>query len=300
VVLQASNDITIDDPITVQAGGLGGALTLQAGRSLLLNAGISTDNGALTLIANDTLASGVVDVERDAGPAVIHMADGTTLDTGSGALTIELRDGAGRTNTDSGVITLQMVTAGSVSVANNGPSAGSSLVLGSVTTSGPQNYSNPNGTATVTGSLTATDNPITFNDSVALRARLTLSAGASTVNFAAGAVAPDPDLVSVAGGVVFTGTATFSVTLNGADAGSYSQLQAAGPVDLGGCTLNLVLGYEPPVGSSFTLITTSDGPIIGAFAGLDEGAVFTQDGFTFQITYQGGEDGTSVVLTRLM
>jgi hypothetical protein len=49
VVLQASNDITVKDPITVNAGGHGGALTLQAGRSIILNADITTDNGPLTL-----------------------------------------------------------------------------------------------------------------------------------------------------------------------------------------------------------------------------------------------------------
>src|SRR5262249_40317163 len=84
VVLQASNDVTVDDPIVVHADGSGGDLTLQAGRSILLNAGITTDNGALTLIANDTLASGVMDAQRDPGDAVITMAGGTVLDTGAG------------------------------------------------------------------------------------------------------------------------------------------------------------------------------------------------------------------------
>jgi hypothetical protein len=79
VVLQASNDITIDDPIIVNAGGKGGTLTLQAGRSIIINANIRTDNGALTLIANDTVASGVIDAQRDAGNAVITMAGGTVL-----------------------------------------------------------------------------------------------------------------------------------------------------------------------------------------------------------------------------
>src|SRR5262249_22967064 len=113
VVLQASNDLTVNSPITVSAGA-GGALTLQSGRSILINADITTDTGALTLIANDTLASGVVDAQRDPGNAVITMADGTALDTGSGALTVELRDGAGLTNRDSGAVTLQAITAGSV------------------------------------------------------------------------------------------------------------------------------------------------------------------------------------------
>src|SRR5262249_12002057 len=162
VVLQASNDITVNSPITVSAGGQGGALTLQAGRSILINANITTDNGVLTLIANDQLANGVVDSQRDPGNAVIAMAAGTALNTGSGALTVELRDAAGLTNRDSGAIPLQTITAGSLAVANNGPSVGSDVMLGPVMTSGAQSYANPNGTATVTGNLTTTNSPITF------------------------------------------------------------------------------------------------------------------------------------------
>ena len=67
VVLQASNDITVNSPIAVNADGQGVALTLEAGRSLVLNASITTDNGALTLIANDDLANGVVDAESRSG-----------------------------------------------------------------------------------------------------------------------------------------------------------------------------------------------------------------------------------------
>jgi len=298
VVLQASNDITVNDPITVNAGGQGGALTLQAGRSILLNASITTDNGDLTLIANDTLANGVVDAERDPGLALITMADGTSLDTGAGALTVELRDGAGRINTDSGAITLQTVAAGSVSVANDGPSAGSDIVLGPVTTAGAQSYSNPNGTTLVTGNLTATDSPVSFTDSVILNAGLTLSAGSSVVTFAGG-MAVSPGALTVAGGMVLSDSATFSATLNGTDAGCYSHVTAGGPVDLGGSTLNLTLGFTPEMGDSFALVTSEAGPITGTFAGLAEGATFTQNGMLFQITYQGGPNGNSVVLTRV-
>src|SRR5262249_36195168 len=134
VTLQASTDITVNAPITVNAGGKGGSLTLQAGRSILLNADITTDNGPLTLLAHDTVDSGVVNAQRDPGPAVITMASDTTLDTSTAPLTIELRDGAGLTNRDSGSITLQAVVAGSVSVGNGGPSPNSNLVLGTVTT----------------------------------------------------------------------------------------------------------------------------------------------------------------------
>jgi hypothetical protein len=300
VILQASNDITINSAITVSAGGSGGALTLQAGRSILINASITTDNGALTLIANDQLASGVADSQRDSGNAVITLAVGTTLNTGSGALTVELRDANGLTNSNSGAITLQTVAAGSLSIANNGPSAGSDVILGTVTTAGTQSYANPNGTTRVTANLAAGGNAVTFNNAVALTAGLTLGAGSDTVTFAGGTVAPAPGLLTIAGSLALSGATTFSATLNGTDPASYSQVVASGPIDLGGSTLSLSLGFTPQVGDSFTLLTSGDGsPITGTFAGLDEGATLMQDGILFQITYHGGSGGNSVVLTRL-
>jgi len=122
VTLQANNDITLSTTLTANnTGGDGGALTLQAGRSILLNDSITTDNGSLALTANETRANGVVDAYRDAGAAIITMADGKTINAGTGAVSISLADGAGKTHADSGAITLQGVTAGSLSVANNGP-----------------------------------------------------------------------------------------------------------------------------------------------------------------------------------
>src|SRR5207245_4227243 len=121
---------------------------------------------------------------------------------------------------------------------------------------------------------------------------LTLSAGSSTVNFAGGTVSASPGVVTVASAVVFTGSTTFRATLNGTDPGSYSQLAVAGLINLGGSTLSLVLGFEPPVGSSFEIVTnTGSTPITGTFNGLDEGSVFIQSGYQFQITYQGGTGG---------
>jgi hypothetical protein len=110
--------------------------------------------------------------------------------------------------------------------------------------------------------------------------------------------AADPGLVNVANSLALSSAATFSVTLNGTNPASYSQAAAGGPIDLGNSTLRLVLGYAPAAGDSFTLLTTSgSSPIGGTFAGLAEGAVFTQGGHQFQITYQGGPNGNSVVLT---
>jgi hypothetical protein len=299
VVLQASNDIILDAPLTVAAGGGGGSLTLQAGRSILINASISTDNGDLTLIANDQLADGVIDSQRDPGVAVITMAGGTTSNTGSGTLTVELRDGAGSSHPDSGAVTLQTVVAGSISVTNNGPNPSSDVILGPVTTTGSQSYANPNGTTRVMGDLVTSDSPVTFHDSVVTNAGVSLRVGAGTVDFDGGTAAASPGLLTIAGSLALGASATWAPTLAGTDPGSYSQVVASGPIDLGGSTLNLTFGYFPQRGDTFTLLTSEARPISGTFAGLDEGAIFMQAGFMFQITYRGGPDGKSVVLTTL-
>jgi filamentous hemagglutinin family protein len=140
LTLQASNDITVSAAVTVDnALGDGGDLTLQAGRSVLLNANITTDNGDLTLIGNDTLANGVVDAYRDSGTAAITMGGGTTITAGTGSVTIDLRDGAGKTNTAAGDITLRAITAGALTV-TNASTAGDILLNGNITTSGAQDY----------------------------------------------------------------------------------------------------------------------------------------------------------------
>ncbi len=131
LVLQANNDITLKagSDIVTSTSGAGGALTLQAGRSILLNSSISTDDGNLTLIANDPLADGA---NRDAGAALIAMTGATVLNAGSGAISITLADGAGRAGAQtSGDITLASVaTSGSLSIRNNGLTAGSDVLAG--------------------------------------------------------------------------------------------------------------------------------------------------------------------------
>ncbi|WP_300535342.1 filamentous hemagglutinin N-terminal domain-containing protein [Sphingosinicella sp.] len=140
LTLQASNDITVSAAVTVDnALGDGGDLTLQAGRSVLLNASITTDNGDLTLIGNDRLANGVVDAYRDSGTAAITMGVGTTITAGTGSVSIDLRDGAGKTNTAAGDITLRAITAGALTV-TNASTAGDILLSGNITTSGAQHY----------------------------------------------------------------------------------------------------------------------------------------------------------------
>ena len=164
VIFQASNDITLSSDLMVVGSGTGGSLTLRAGRSILLNADMVTNNGDLNLIANDTLANGVVDAHRDTGNAVITMSAGKSINAGTGAVSITLLDGAGKTNLANGDISLRDITAGTITAVNSGSTSGTGITLSS-------------------GALTASSS----GDAIALSAqKFTNSAGASALSAASG------------------------------------------------------------------------------------------------------------------
>ncbi|MCR9296815.1 MAG: PKD domain-containing protein, partial [bacterium] len=82
---------------------------------------------------------------------------------------------------------------------------------------------------------------------------------------------------------------------------SFDQLDVTGTVTLAGA-LNVTLadGFEPTVGDSFTIVNNAGSDaIIGAFAGLPEGATFTIGATQFKISYTGGTDNNDVVLTAI-
>jgi MYXO-CTERM domain-containing protein len=115
VTLQASNDITVAGSVAVDnRAGRGGHLTLAAGRGIAMGANVTTDDGDLTLIANDPAADGVVDQQRDPGPGGITWAAGVAVNAGAGAVEIAVRDGAGKTNRDSGTLQLGQISAATV------------------------------------------------------------------------------------------------------------------------------------------------------------------------------------------
>ncbi len=84
----------------------------------MLNTSINTAGGNLTLIANDTLADGVVDSERDPGNATITMAPGVNLNTAGGALSIDLKDSTDKTNNGAGTVTLLGISAASTTLSS--------------------------------------------------------------------------------------------------------------------------------------------------------------------------------------
>jgi len=109
VTLQASNDLSVTDVLS--AGGAstgdGGSLVLQAGRSISITANIDTNGGDFNATANSSLADGVINAERDLGDAEFRLGAGTTINTGGGAISIEVSDGAGLTNNGAGDIVLE-------------------------------------------------------------------------------------------------------------------------------------------------------------------------------------------------
>ncbi|TAE77930.1 MAG: hypothetical protein EAZ65_04090 [Verrucomicrobia bacterium] len=88
-------------------------------------------------------------------------------------------------------------------------------------------------------------------------------------------------------------TSTYRVRVN---AGAADRLAVGGSVTLAG-TLDLIAPPGLYAGSSFTTLDkTSTGAISGTFAGLAQGASFALGGYTWQISYNGG-NGNDVVLS---
>jgi hypothetical protein len=111
-----------------------------------------------------------------------------------------------------------------------------------------------------------------------------------------------------AAGTVFSSASSLGFTINGTTpgdgvaAGTYTQLQINGPVNLNGATLVLSAVATVPAGSSLVIVQTTGG-VSGTFSGLSEGAIVTTgNGARFQISYQvsyQGNGGDDVVLTML-
>ena len=299
LTLQANNDITFANPLVVNnLTGNGGALTLQAGRSVAFNANVLTDSGNLTVLANADAATGVVNAHRDAGAGGISLASGIAINVGTGVLSLTSGTAAGLTHRTSGGVNLaSSVTAGSVAIVTASSGAGAPNVSVNGT------WSFPGGPRTFSIDSAA---GVSFGSGAAIGgfASGTITAAAGPVTFA-GMLSPGPTnvkqgsgVLTIAGtGIALTSTAVLNV--NGTSRTAFDKIVARG-VSLGGSTLNLGLSaLSLNVGQSITLIdNTSDDPTAGTFSGMAEGATFTVNGRIMQITYAGG-DGNDVVVTRI-
>ena len=106
------------------------------------------------------------------------------------------------------------------------------------------------------------------------------------------------------GNAAFGGGSMFNVSIfgNAPGATQFSQLRvegAARTVNLNNATLDVDLGpISLQVGDQVTIVDNVDSgsTISSTFNGRAEGSQFTEDGVTYQITYQGGTDNNNVVL----
>jgi hypothetical protein len=107
-----------------------------------------------------------------------------------------------------------------------------------------------------------------------------------------------------AGATMLSRTSTLGITINGTTpgdgiaAGTYTQVNDTGPLNLNGAPLQLIHSAATTANSTFTIVHSTAG-VQGTFAGLPEGAaIVAADGTVFTISYQtnGGHD---VVLTQL-
>src|SRR5262249_9159370 len=114
-----------------------------------------------------------------------------------------------------GPISLQTINARSLTVLNNGPSAGSNIDLGAVTTSGTQTYRSPHGVTLVTADLDTGGDPITFSDSVVVSPGVSVGMDAANVIFdGSGTQTLQPGAGAVFSDLRHTGTGTLQLLGN--------------------------------------------------------------------------------------
>ncbi len=130
VTLQASNDITINNAIiSNNPTGNGGTMTFEAGRSIINNSLITTDNGNITFIANAGTGAGVINADRS--PGASNIINNGVINAGSGTVAMTIAAGTGQTNATSGSISSGTISAGTLNINHNGSTAGGTIDLGS-------------------------------------------------------------------------------------------------------------------------------------------------------------------------
>jgi len=203
VVLQANNDITVASALTANnAGGNGGDLSLLAGRSIAVNAAITTDNGNLTLVAGH---SGADSAHKDAGTPSITLA--ANINTGTGTLDLQ---SSGSVTQSSGVITANLLTAsltGSSSALNLATLTNAITSLGALTAPGGITLNNRNAGLTLTGNLTTTNSALSLD----VGTRTLTQNTATTVSAGSGNISLTADALTLNGTAALTGTGTLTI-----------------------------------------------------------------------------------------
>lgn len=120
ITLQANTDVTFTNALAIATSAR--TLTVQAGRSVLINAAVSTTNGAISITANDNSA---VSADRAAGAGNITMS-GSTLSSGTANLSLTIGATSDATYTP-GNITALGLTGGAISLSTPNALTGTTI-----------------------------------------------------------------------------------------------------------------------------------------------------------------------------
>jgi autotransporter-associated beta strand protein len=235
-----------------------------------------TVNGSGYTLNGNSIALGTAGIGGTGSATInipVSIAATATLSTSSTIDDFGLISGAGGlTNSGSGLFRLRAantytgpttINAGSLSIENSQPSS-------SVTV---------NSGGTLTGA-----NPGIMG-SVSVNAGGTVDPGVSP-----GGVA----IITVNGSLNMNAASTFVVDM--VALGSFDRVAVTGTVNLVGSTLTVNPLFTPSVGDTFNIVSNGGAsPVVGTFAGLPEGTVFSAGGFLFSISYVAG-DGNDVNL----
>jgi autotransporter-associated beta strand protein len=273
-----------------------------AGDSLVFPAGVTgsglTSNNDLT-VGTSFASLSVSGSGYTIGGNAIGLTGELSASQSSGSSTVNLPINFGSTTADVSVTSdATLVLGGDISGQDGLTLSGA----GELNLEATNNYT---GTTTVSGGVLHVDGVV--SGSVALDSGTTLGGVGSvgSITTTSATVQPGdsgPGLLTDTGALTFDSASTYAVALNGNTAGSqYSQLDAAGPINLASATLQATLGsgFTPSPGTQFTIINnTGSSAVSGTFAGLPQGATLTISGEPFAISYTGGS-GHDVILTAL-
>ncbi len=301
------NEIAASAAVTVNPDG-GLAVGIETIGTLNVIGGAQIDivdmvPGATLTLTGDVTATGYVDAAGNFHAAQIDGAGKLALNaTGGGNRTFTVNQPA----TPPTTYEADLVIAAVVEDDSTGSAPSSLTLLGNGVMSLLTAINGPSADNTYTGATTVQGGTLEVDDSQPQSAvTVAPAAGASAALVGAGTVGAVTFNTGTAGntgatlgpgdgptttGVIHTGNVTldagtvFMPQLNGPTAGSgYSQLVSSGTVNLAGATLDLGLGAVFSPGATFTLIQAA--VITGTFAGVPNGAVLSENGWSFQINY---------------
>lgn len=291
----------------------GGAVVTVAGVSSVdFEDDLGNDSAALTLIGGNVTLRGGAGTDGLTGTltgAEVVLSDafnlGSTLSTGASAASSRL------------VGPLVLTTGPHALVVNNGAAADDLVVASPLQGAGELvkqgagtlvlNGSSPvySGVLRVAQGLARVDGSMPAGSVIVDGGTLGGSGAVGFLDAVAGVVDPGPagstGVLAVQDGLALGRRATFSPMIRGTVPGSgFDQLNVQGRVSLAGATFNPIVTASTTVGSVLILIA-NDGsdPVLGTFAGLEEGAVLELNRVKYGLSYRGGSGANDVTLTHL-